>query len=292
MLNEYYKNKKNRFGYVETIKQYSGDNKNVIVNLHKNNHMNFHQHDFYEINYVAEGACDNLLEDGTLSMQKGDYVILNPNAMHSLFVDSASKAYNFIVSVELVHGLFKRIRRCENDAFYRFANGAATKNAPSYLFVRGTESNDDIISRLISLKPALNSSLVAESLICELMLECASDEKCATLSETTVDGTNTLKNILARMQTDYPSFTLDSASVEFGYSKAHICKLFRKHYCTTFSKKLNEIRILHAKKMLTDTSMTIAEISHEVGIESVEYFHRLFRSLCGETPSDYRSRMS
>ena len=47
-------------------------------------------------------------------------------------------------------------------------------------------------------------------------------------------------------------------------------------------------RIEEAKKLLTGTDIPISEISYSVGYEDVNYFHRVFKKLTNETPSNYR----
>ena len=94
------------------------------------------------------------------------------------------------------------------------------------------------------------------------------------------------------MESEYQTVSLDTIAKDFGYSKTYICVLFKKHYNSTFSAKLNEIKILHAKKMLIDTNMSIADISYKLGFESIEYFHRLFKKTCGETPNSYRKNQN
>ena len=59
-LNDYYKSRKGYAGYTETIRQYTGTGENIVENLHSNNHMNFHTHDFFEINYIKKQMRDEI----------------------------------------------------------------------------------------------------------------------------------------------------------------------------------------------------------------------------------------
>ena len=85
-------------GYTETLSQYTGEGANVVINVHSNSHMNFHSHDFFEINYISTGQCSNLFESGSVDMQEGDFILIHPDSVHSLFVNNASKVYNFLIS--------------------------------------------------------------------------------------------------------------------------------------------------------------------------------------------------
>ena len=107
--NKSYSVNKGFYGYVERLQQYATKGENIVINTHSNHFMNFHLHDFYEINYIYKGECDNLFEHGTIHMTEGDFIIISPDAMHSLFVDDTSLVYNFLISKSFLHNLFNKI---------------------------------------------------------------------------------------------------------------------------------------------------------------------------------------
>ena len=45
-----------------------------------------------------------------------------------------------------------------------------------------------------------------------------------------------------------------------------------------------------ARELLKKTDMTVREIAQAVGVENPNYFSVVFVKLCGESPSEYRSR--
>ena len=223
-------------------------------------------------------------------MHEGDFILIHPDSMHSLFVDNTSKVYNFLVSKTFIYDFFSKIKDCENPTFLEFAKRTKKENAPTYLLVKGSDETTKIALSMLNLKKHMNKSLYLECLLGQLLLTCAKNPVNAVLSEATIEGKNVLKNIFTKMEAEYQTVSLESIAKDFGYSKTYICILFKKHYNCTFSAKLNEIKILHAKKMLLDTNMSIADISYKLGFESIEYFHRLFKKACGETPNNYRKK--
>ena len=46
-----------------------------------------------------------------------------------------------------------------------------------------------------------------------------------------------------------------------------------------------------AKKLLEETDKKIIEISQMVGYENEKHFMKLFKSICGVSPSEYRKNM-
>ncbi len=77
-----------------------------------------------------------------------------------------------------------------------------------------------------------------------------------------------------------------------GFSSAYLTKVFKKHTGTTPIKMLTEIRIHHAKQLLTTTEMTIQEIGDAVGYPDQFHFSKTFRKIVDCNPSAYRSSHS
>lgn len=59
---------------------------------------------------------------------------------------------------------------------------------------------------------------------------------------------------------------------------------------TTPLQYLNTLRLEQAKKLLSHTDRTIAEIAAACGFESARYFATRFRTVLGETPTSFRDR--
>ncbi|CAN5737760.1 hypothetical protein BH09VER1_BH09VER1_40110 [soil metagenome] len=67
-------------------------------------------------------------------------------------------------------------------------------------------------------------------------------------------------------------------------------KRFRAYTGTSPARYLIERRIDRAKKLLTETPMTITEIADALGYSDVYYFHRQFKVETGQTPGSLRCR--
>lgn len=57
---------------------------------------------------------------------------------------------------------------------------------------------------------------------------------------------------------------------------------------SSFNEYLTEIRIEHAKLLLTDSDAGIEYISSEIGYTNPKYFFKVFKKSVGETPQEYR----
>lgn len=79
----------------------------------------------------------------------------------------------------------------------------------------------------------------------------------------------------------------DVAKVLF-MNESYFCRLFRKNFGITFSNYMLSYRIEKAKNVLEYTEFPISEIAASVGFSDFSYFSKVFKELCGVSPSRYR----
>ncbi len=72
-----------------------------------------------------------------------------------------------------------------------------------------------------------------------------------------------------------------------GISEVYFRKLFAASRGISPRQYILEVRLRHAKQLLTDTNMTVGEISERIGFSSVYHFCRAFKNRTGMTPSEY-----
>lgn len=74
-------------------------------------------------------------------------------------------------------------------------------------------------------------------------------------------------------------------------TKNSFCKFFKKRTNKTYFRFLNELRIEHATKLLTNSeNLSIASIAEKAGFQNISYFNRIFKAIKGTTPSNYRAK--
>lgn len=92
--------------------------------------------------------------------------------------------------------------------------------------------------------------------------------------------------------TDHLSETHSAAALaaEFGMSKSHFSRFFRKATGNTFTGFVNRVRISRACQLLMNTEQQITHICYEVGFNNVANFNRRFLETKGMTPSEFRKQ--
>ena len=86
--------------------------------------------------------------------------------------------------------------------------------------------------------------------------------------------------------------SLDSVGEILHISPAYLSAQFKKYQKMNFLDCLTELRINAAKELLTDPFRSSAEVASMVGYEDASYFARAFKKRTGETPTQYRRRVS
>ena len=76
-----------------------------------------------------------------------------------------------------------------------------------------------------------------------------------------------------------------------GLSPHHFCKVFRKSMGLNLIDYINRCRVEHAKQMLLKQDARVSEVAFEIGYQSLSQFNRSFRSITGESPTEYRRRL-
>jgi AraC-like DNA-binding protein len=71
-------------------------------------------------------------------------------------------------------------------------------------------------------------------------------------------------------------------------SEGHLSRLFHHSTGLTFREYMAQVRIEHAKALLTHSGKGVTEIAYESGFQSLSQFHRVFRKAFGLTPGAMR----
>lgn len=63
---------------------------------------------------------------------------------------------------------------------------------------------------------------------------------------------------------------------------------FKQYTGQNFVNYLKELRMEEAKRLLSETQLRVVEISQQVGYENEKHFMKIFKSVCGVSPTEYR----
>lgn len=83
-------------------------------------------------------------------------------------------------------------------------------------------------------------------------------------------------------------FSIENMAAIFNYNEKYLGRLFKTKTGRTIKEYCNEQKIKKAKNLLKRTELHISDIAGQVGFNNVTYFNRIFKSLTGLTPQQFR----
>ncbi|RZK17240.1 MAG: AraC family transcriptional regulator [Pedobacter sp.] len=69
------------------------------------------------------------------------------------------------------------------------------------------------------------------------------------------------------------------------------CRYFKKITKKTFTRFVNEYRVVHASKLLAEKHISITAISFESGFNNFSHFNKIFHEFTGKSASEYRNEL-
>jgi AraC-like DNA-binding protein len=74
-------------------------------------------------------------------------------------------------------------------------------------------------------------------------------------------------------------------------STFYFCKQFKKARRLSLTDHLGRLRAEKAKERLLNPNARVSEVAFEAGFRSTTHFNRVFKSLVGHSPTDYRAAL-
>jgi len=260
-------------------------------------HSEYHFHPEFELKYVMESKGKRFVGDSIENFQEGDLILLGPNIPHYWKNDDIhdqsdqlqAKAVVVLFNDNFLGEKFFMVHEMApiHDLFTRAQAGLVFPSASEGPIPR-------MLDELITSRGPMKIVLLLE-----ILAELAKAESRQLLTEEFYSGTHFLDANSAsflRLQKvhhyviknfHYPLQIEDVAQVA-NMTPHAFCKYFKKSTKKTFMTFLNELRICHAKKLLIENRISIAQICLESGFNNISNFNRQFKSGTGMTPSDFR----
>lgn len=94
------------------------------------------------------------------------------------------------------------------------------------------------------------------------------------------------------MDHSHEDISLETLASKVDLSPIYISKTFKEKLGVNYIDFLTECRIENTKKLLADSALSLKEITFEVGYHDPNYFSKVFKKMCGISPSDYRKSIA
>lgn len=258
-----------------------------------------HSHQFFEILFVVEGQCENLVKKTTLTLKKGDVCFVAPDVPHQLHVfNHDTIVYNILVRTSTFQNAFHNLYGRNDIVSSFFTQNLYRKNSgTSPYIICKTESEPvfcELIDHMVSEEQqgkmfcGQYMNLLFNTFILELLRR---HEQHFTVGKATDNVENeSITAILRYIQSNYQALTLTEAARFFNYSEAHLSRIIKKYSGQNFSDIIKTIRLQKAVELLEETDLSVSEIAEQMGYTDNSHFHKVFKHAYGLTPIQYRQK--
>ncbi|WP_409342377.1 AraC family transcriptional regulator [Paenibacillus sp. MBLB4367] len=248
-----------------------------------------HYHDFAELMFITDGEGTEILNGRVHRLSAGSITFLLPHHLHEIVPKTPLLTYCCMFDLKMFYDspLDTEIMK------YLFRAGV---DLPSYVDLppEQAKSMETIMGSLFgewkASKPG--KSLIIRSKLIEALfgyIRAALASSLPATGENKAEETDAVWDVIHHVHLHYADeLSLGLIAKEMGVSMSKISRIFKAQVGKSFLEYVHSIRIHKAATMLSTTTMSVTDISAEVGFDSYRTFTRVFKSLMGSTPSEYR----
>lgn len=276
-------------GELERIDSYNPQvRRNIAVNYHPaGGTSRHHTHDFYEINLVLAGEAVNEVSGRASLMRQGDGILLHPGAFHTVRAAADSQILNVLIRPEWMLSVLASV---DEGALLSFAERADTEDYLDYILFFGAQGSLESAARLVrEAAPGVpQGEMAAEGALLLFLADLSRCAERALAASPHQPGYRRFAAILSYAYENAPALSVRDLAARFGYSPAHLTRLFRQYIGETPAALLQRLRLERAAKLLWEGEAPVFRVAEACGFPSAPYFHRLFKKSYGVTPEGYR----
>ena len=221
--------------------------------------------------YIAKGS-EHMFLEREIVMQEGSFVLFRPG-QPQIHVQKDCDISEFY---------YIHFQAPESFDLFGFESSVVYHVAPSPQICQLFE---EVIEELQNKWPAYEQLCVAKFFQILALLQRKSAKETAPLGQ----YVDKISFIIQKMNREYEKpYSLEDYAQMCCLGKFHFLRIFKELTGCSPMEYRNNIRIEHAKELLTDTDLFIEEISQRVGYASNVYFCDAFKAKVGLSPSQYR----
>ncbi len=252
----------------------------------------YHDHDFLECVYIAEGAGYHHIADQVHKVHKGQVFFIPIGISHVFRPVSLSKTlnplsvFNCVFSPLLLH---KLSAFASDYSIVQFLNDMESGHFPYYSCI---DTNDQFEKLFLSLHreyalPQTGTSDYLHTLLLQLLI--ALQRSMERSSPSPAPQQTAFIKLLNDLDQHYDQeLTLAKLAQASGWSERHLQRLFQQHTKQSFHRYLQNLRIQKSQELLRGSQLKISAIAEMVGYKDIHSFNHLFKRCTGMTPSVYR----
>ncbi len=238
----------------------------------------YHNHDFVEFFYITRGEIEHEIDGKIECLKLGDAYLLFPG-----------KAHGFIRKSSCIHrdiciGLDRFKSHCESidkTLYERLSNKGFLKIEMTVLDIQNFEDK----ANKYSVSEDMKYYEILKKLIVDSIIDKAYSQ-ILTFDVSNINDRNMFINVINECFTHKEY--IEEIRNRLGYTNSYLCHKFKNIFGMTLSDYIKKKRVEHASYLLVYTNMSIDDIVYEIGLDSRNYFNKIFKEYYGKTPTQYK----
>jgi AraC-like DNA-binding protein len=239
--------------------------------------VDVHWHDYYELSLVLAGEAEHVVNGESRTIGPGSAFLLSPADFHAIHATAGQplSCYNTVIDPGVMERQLAALGAPALDGFPWQTDDFGDAEPDFARLQREFE------------EPRLGSARVTEALVACLVVELArrcriDDPGRARPAAADAD----LRGAVLYVDRHFREpIALADAAATAHLSPNYFSERFRQYTGTSFQMYLQERRLRFARSLLAATSLTVTEVCHAAGFNSLSHFCRAFRRRYGVAPS-------
>lgn len=273
----------------------AGKNKDVKLIRFQNYHIGYHEHDFYELNFVTSGTGIHFFGNKPFAVAKGDVFVVPLKTSHGYLNQDGLCVTHLIIS----ESFFER----HSEMFFRNTEFSALFHLePQLKHIYGVESSLKLSDEeMVQVKEWLSNIETQQSVDSPETANITDGLSISLLfllfriyrekNKSVVGKYNVISSVLDHIYRHHSEgIELDDLADLSGYSRTSFYRFFKNVLKCPPGKFIIMCKIDTAKHMLTETDYTLTEIAQKCGFFDSSHFIRTFKKYTSYTPKEFRKK--
>ncbi len=267
----------------------------VLVRQHSESCPNtlayWHFHPELELVYVNKGQGKRHIGNHISYFNNSQLILIGSNLPHTGFTDrltSNGKETLIQFKPDIFEDMFLKMQE------FQTVNALFERAKKGLLF--GPETKSVVGSKIESLASLSGINRIVALL--DVFNDLASTDDYTILNadgyafEANLQDSNKIDKIYKYVNSNFKSqIPLEDIAEEVSMTVPAFCRYFKKVTGKTFTQLVNEYRIVHATKLLSESQSSITDICYECGFNNFSHFNKQFKEFTGKSASGYRKEL-
>ncbi len=257
-----------------------------------------HTHDFLELAYITKGSVRHTMGERTAVIHPHQYILVDNGVAHAYSKNGGEEAegLNCLFKPSVVDKSLRDAEQCRDILSHYLVNAGFSLRHRLFTDEVFEDEDGSVLALLEKMsreqaKRAIGYETLVRSYLIEILIQTMRKSQPDRFLASRPDGD--ILRMLERIEEELPrAVPLYVFARESGYSPGSLSKRFKKQTGMGYAAYIQQRRLEYACRLLADTQAAIPVVAERAGYLDVKFFNRLFKSVLGMTPRDYRRQMN